>query len=166
MPIQDVVQRSKFQAELLRSAAIALGLLSDKEVGASLIALLENAKSLSSQAALAKALGFIGDAQSVEPLIATMENPKLTPRARGLAAAALGLVGDRDELPWSTKIAVGLNYRASTPTNDRPGRQRGHPRPLCRLEPRGAPEEPLGLSGALRAPPPPHRPLRSPRPGR
>ena len=31
------------------------------------------------------------------------------------AAVALGMVCDKDSLPWSDPLSVGVNYRATTP---------------------------------------------------
>ena len=45
-----------------------------------------------------------------------LENKDLTDRARGFAAVALGIVADKEPVPWNTKIAVDLNYRAATQT--------------------------------------------------
>ena len=114
--IQETVEKSKFQGDLLRSAATALGLLGDKRIVSSLTTMLADAKALSSQAAIAQALGFIGDANSIQPLVDMLKNKSLTGGARGFAAVALGIVGDKEELPWNTKISVNLNYRANTTT--------------------------------------------------
>ena len=114
--IQAIVAESKYRPELLKQTAIALGLLGDKSVVPQLLALLQEARGLASQASVASALGFIGDRRSVAPLTAMLANPELTPRARAFAAVALGLVGDKELLPWSTKIGLDLNYRATTQT--------------------------------------------------
>ena len=114
--IQKVVARSKYQPELLRSAAIALGLLGDRRVVDDLIAMLQSATGLSSQAAIASALGTIGDARSIQPLVAMIADQQKTSLARGFAAAALGIVGDKDRHPWVSRISLDLNYRASTET--------------------------------------------------
>jgi hypothetical protein len=45
-----------------------------------------------------------------------LQNDTLLPRARGFAAAALGIVADKEALPWNSKIAADLNYRAATET--------------------------------------------------
>jgi hypothetical protein len=78
--------------------------------------MLVGAKSLATQASIASALGFIGDARSIEPLVAMLEDKKMTPRARAFAAVALGLVADKEPLPWNSKLSVGINYRANTTT--------------------------------------------------
>ena len=115
-PITAILKKSAYQPELLKSAAIGLGLLGDKVIVDDLIQMLADAKALSSQAAISSALGFIGDARSIDPLIALLKDKEKTDRARGFAAAALGIVADKEVLPWNAKISVNINYRANTPT--------------------------------------------------
>ncbi len=115
-PIQKVVTESKYRGELLKQAAIALGLLGDKNVVTSLTTMLKEAKTLSTQAAIASALGFIGDARSVDPLVEMLGDDELTGAARGFAAVALGIVADKETLPWNAKFSVDINYRANTTT--------------------------------------------------
>lgn len=114
--ITEVIKKSKYQPELLKSAAIGLGLLGDKDIVPELISMLESAAGLSSQAAISSALGFIGDARSIDPLVAMLEDTQKTDRARGFAAVALGIVADKEDLPWNAKISVNANYRANTTT--------------------------------------------------
>jgi HEAT repeat protein len=115
-PIRQIVRNSKYDAQLLQQAAIGLGLLGDKELVPELCTMLAEARGLSSQAAIASGLGFIGDARSVDPLIAMLqgEPQRLTAAARGFAAVALGLVADKEPLPWNAKISVDIDYRANT----------------------------------------------------
>ena len=121
-PIQRIVEDSRYRPELLQQAAIALGLLGDKDLVVNLLSMLREAKSLGTQAAIASALGFIGDKRSIDPLVAMLENDDISDRARGFAAVALGIVADKEILPWNSKIAVDLNYTASTQTlNDTSG---------------------------------------------
>lgn len=114
--ITEVLRKSKYQPDLLKSAAIGLGLLGDKDIVPELITMLESAAGLSSQAAISSALGFIGDARSIDPLIAMLDDTQKTARARGFAAVALGIVADKEDLPWNAKISVNANYRANTTT--------------------------------------------------
>ena len=117
--IQEIVAGSKYRATLLEQAAISLGLLGDRGVARKLAVMLrEEAKSLASQAAIASALGFIGDSGSIDPLLEMVhdEDEKLTDRARAFAIAALGIVGDKEPLPWNSKLSVDLNYRANAST--------------------------------------------------
>ncbi len=115
-PIQSIIAESKYRPTLLKQAAIGLGLLGDKDLVPNLIQMLSDAKGLATQAAISSALGFIGDARSIDPLVGMLQNKDLTERARGFAAVALGIVADKETLPWNTKIAIDLNYRASTQT--------------------------------------------------
>ena len=114
--MQEIVRKSKYKPDLMRSVAIGLGLLGDKRLVGTLVEVLEQSDSLSGQAAIASALGFIGDRESVEPLIAMLRDETKTNIARGFAAAALGGVADKSALPWNTPIAAGINYRANTTT--------------------------------------------------
>jgi HEAT repeat protein len=115
--IQDIVKESKYKPDLLKQAAIGLGLLGDKELVPELVKMLEDAKGLSSQAAIASALGFIGDSRSIDPLVAMLKRKDgLTDSARGFAAVALGIVADKELFPWNSKISTNINYRANTPT--------------------------------------------------
>ena len=40
----------------------------------------------------------------------------ITDSARGFAAVALGIVADKEPLPWNSKISTNINYRANTTT--------------------------------------------------
>lgn len=115
-PIQRVVSESKYRGPLLQSAAIGLGLLGDKQLVGQLVEMLKEAKTLTTQAAIASALGFIGDKHSVDPLVGMLEDDSLTGAARGFAAVALGIVAESEALPWNAKFAVDINYRANTTT--------------------------------------------------
>ena len=78
--------------------------------------MLETATGLATQAAISTALGAIGDSRSIDPLVELLGNQSVTDSARGFAAAALGIVCDKEELPWNTKISANINYRANTVT--------------------------------------------------
>ncbi len=114
--IQEIVRESEYVPDLLKQAAIALGLLGDKSIVEDLTDMLKEANSLATQASLAQALGFIGDDRSIEPLVDMLGDSNLTDTARGFAAVALGIVADKEYLPWNSKVAVDVNYRASTET--------------------------------------------------
>ncbi|HUR27914.1 MAG TPA: HEAT repeat domain-containing protein [Planctomycetota bacterium] len=113
-PLEAIVKASKFQPDLLRNAAIALGLLDDKRIVPELVTMLAAATSLSSQAAICKALGTIGDSRSVDALVRLLNDQLVTDLARAFGAVALGIVADKEDLPWNAKIGVGANYRANT----------------------------------------------------
>jgi len=62
------------------------------------------------------ALDFIGEARSIDPLLEMFLDESLTDGARAFAVVALGIVGDRDLLPWSSELTVNLNYFVLTET--------------------------------------------------
>lgn len=115
-PIQAIVAEARFRPGLLKQSAIALGLLGDKNAVGVLAEQLADAKGLATQASLSMALGFIGDRRSVEPLVAMLRSKEVTERARGFAAAALGIVADQAPLPWNATLSCDQNYLAATPT--------------------------------------------------
>ena len=115
-PLSKLLKSSRYRPLLLREAAISLGLLGDKNVVEDLIVEMQGSTSLTAQSSIAAALGSIGDARSVRPLLKMLEDPELNVRARAFAAVALGIVADKEPLPWNSKIAVGANYLAGTPT--------------------------------------------------
>ena len=116
-PIKEIIAKSKYKPDLLRQAAIALGLLGDKNLVDDLVRMLrEEASTVSSQAAVSTALGSIGDSNSIGPLVQMLGNKQITETARGFAAVALGIVCDKESLPWNSKISVNINYRANTIT--------------------------------------------------
>jgi HEAT repeat protein len=115
--IRNIVRTSVRRPELLKHAAIALGKLGDKDVTNILQQhLAEDDQNLGKLSAIASALGFIGDRRSIEPLKKMLFDESLTPLSRAFAAVALGGVADKEMLPWNSKIAVGMNYRASVET--------------------------------------------------
>jgi len=114
--VREVVAASKYKPELLWNAAIGLALLGDKDSVPQLLAMLREAKGLGSQAALASGLGLVGDRRSIDPLVAMAGDPTLTQGARTFATVALGLVCDRQLMPWNFPFSEGVNYLAVTPT--------------------------------------------------
>jgi HEAT repeat protein len=113
--IEDVV-KEKGDVVLRRSASIALGLLGDKDAIKVLEA--EMAESSNSQAvhgAVTQGLGFIGDSTAVPRLVQMVqETEKYQDATRAFAAVALGLLADKDELPFLSLIAQDNNYRSQT----------------------------------------------------
>jgi HEAT repeat protein len=115
--IRNVVERSLRRPELMKHAAIALGKLGDKEITVLLqSSLTDKDQNLAKLSAVASALAFIGDRRSIAPLRTMLFDQSLTPLTRAFAAVALGGVADKEDLPWNSKIGVGLNYRAAVET--------------------------------------------------
>jgi len=109
-PLRAILAKARFQPELLRETAIALALIGDADIETKLIAELANARSLSSQAGLARAIGFAGSLSSAEPLAKMLADSSLTAGARAFSAVALGMVLDRERTPWNAFLSIGVNY--------------------------------------------------------
>ncbi|MBO45985.1 MAG: hypothetical protein CMJ96_03725 [Planctomycetes bacterium] len=118
--ISEMVRESRRLGNLLQQAAIALGLMKDHSVVETLLDLMApedgSSPGLPVLSASATALGFIGDHRSVDPLVQILGNEDMLPIGRAFSAVALGLVGDKEMLPWNSKIGKDLNYRASVST--------------------------------------------------
>jgi hypothetical protein len=114
--IRMIVDASTYRPALLREASIALGMLGDRDVVPLLTDKLVSSHSLFAQAAVAQALGRIGDVAALEPLVRLLGDTSRPDETRAVAAVALGLVGDRDALPFSAAYAVDGNYFAAPPT--------------------------------------------------
>jgi HEAT repeat protein len=114
--IRTIVQNSSRREKLLTQGSIALGLLGDKAIAEELVRKMEEQGTVAVMSALAQALGFIGDRRSIDPLVEILGNKGLKDIPRAFAAVALGLVGDKEDLPWNSKVAVNANYRANVET--------------------------------------------------
>jgi len=108
-PLRAVALESRHRPIVLRDTAIALGLLGDHELVATLIVWLREASNLGVLSATAGALGWVGDARAVEPLCLMVESDTVPDQVRAFAAVALGLISDKDLLPWNTLIKRDLN---------------------------------------------------------
>jgi HEAT repeat protein len=115
--IENIVRTSSRRPDRLRQAAIALGKLGDKKVTNLLQDMMKDgSQNLAKMSAIASALGFIGDHRSINDLLDMLFDESLTPLTRAFAAVALGGVSDKELLPWNSKIAVNMNYRAAVET--------------------------------------------------
>ncbi len=118
--ISEIIMDSKRDPDLLRQASIALGLMKNRNAVGLLLTYLNpegnKRPRLTVLAAVATALGFIGDKDSVKPLVDTMSNQRITALGRAFAAVSLGMVADKDDMPWNSVFSENLNYRAAVST--------------------------------------------------
>jgi len=116
--ISNIVEMAIRRPDLLKQGAIALGKLGDKSVTTELQQMLRSDKhrNVAKLSAIAAALGYIGDRRSIDPLLRMLNDESITPLSRAFAAVALGGVADKESLPWNSKIAVDMNYRAAVET--------------------------------------------------
>jgi HEAT repeat protein len=105
-----------YRPGLVREAAVALGLLGDKSVGGILVARMVRSNRMFEQLAMASALTFIGDKRVLEPLISVLADKRENDTTRAYAAVALGAIGDKELLPWNSKIAADVLWWQAPPT--------------------------------------------------
>jgi HEAT repeat protein len=109
--IENVV-RDRGDIELRREASIALGLLGDRNAVKILNEIMtESTQSQAVHGAVTQGLGFIGDAKAI-PILRGMavDTAKQQAATRAFAAVALGLLGDKDQIPLLTMISRDNNY--------------------------------------------------------
>lgn len=114
--IQNLV-RQKGDLDLRRRAAIALGLLGDPEALNVLQKVIEDSNdSIAVHGSATQALGWIGDNRAVKVLTRFVINEKnqYQDATRAFAAVALGLLGDKDDVPILSRIAEHNNYLSQT----------------------------------------------------
>ena len=103
-------------SETLRlKAATGLGLLGDRDAVPLLVDALRDAHSLSALASQARALGLIGDEAAGASLIELASDPSLAPLPRAFSLVALGLLGERERLPFNAALRADNNYYAQVP---------------------------------------------------
>ncbi|MFN3243244.1 MAG: HEAT repeat domain-containing protein [Planctomycetota bacterium] len=112
----EVMQRSARRPFLLQQCAVALGVLGDRHANDQLLGLLENSESVAVLAAIASSISRIGDRRAIGRLIEMTDDKGLTKLGRAFVAAALGGVGDKDELPWNVPLSVDVNYATGIDT--------------------------------------------------
>jgi HEAT repeat protein len=114
--LREVLRNSGVRAEVLKSAAIGLALMHDRELVAELVERLRTGSSLAVQSSLASALGWIGDARAIDPLLAILADSRGQPLAHAFAAVALGLLCEPGPLPWNAALAQYVVYGAAPPS--------------------------------------------------
>ncbi len=98
--------------------ATGLGLMGDTEAVHVLVSTLKDAQTLGVSSAVAKALGLIGDQDAIEPLKQIAFDEGVQNITRAFACVALGIVCEKTDLPWNTRISADNNYRARVPAID------------------------------------------------
>lgn len=114
--LSAILERSSRRPFLLQQSAVALGRLGDREATPRLLKQLAASESTAVLSAVALAIGQIGDRRSIEPLVAMAGDAELTKLARAFVVAALGSVGDKDELRWNLPLTIDCNYAAAVDT--------------------------------------------------
>jgi HEAT repeat protein len=101
-----------FKLQIARS----LGLMGDPKAIPALLDEFTHAETLYEISSSAQALGLVGDRRAVDGLVKVLEDRAQPAQRRGFAAAGLGLLGEKSDLPWNAIFEVASNYRAKTPS--------------------------------------------------
>ncbi len=98
------------QEDLLRSATLALGLLGDRDSIDDLRLMIQEGKTSTLRGAGVISQGLLRDFGAVEPMVALLAG-KSKSTVKEMAAAALGYLGEREEIPVFSRAAQDYNYR-------------------------------------------------------
>lgn len=115
-PLRAMVEDATFRPDLLRESAIGLALLGDRQVTERLIEVLAAHDSMAIKSAATVALGYVADRRAVDPLVRLVSDPDQMEVTRAYAAIAVGIVCERDRLPWPALYSNHFNYEAATAT--------------------------------------------------
>lgn len=103
-------------SEWIRLASVrALAAVAEPSMLEPLVAALAAAKSEPVRAALTRALGEIGDRNAIPALLAVAGDRSAGSSARERAAAALGRIGQEEDVSWTLRLRPGLNFTAPAP---------------------------------------------------
>lgn len=117
MLLANLITTSVRRPDVIRGAALGYARIAGAGASDLLVNLLEGSDpSVVRLSGLAKALELVGDRKAIAPLQAILAKVSAPNLARAFAAAALGGLADKEEVPWNTKIAVGVNYTAAVET--------------------------------------------------
>ncbi len=111
-----LVDRFRYQPVPLENVSLGLGLIDRLATTTLLRDRLATANSNATVSALSKALGQLGDPASLPTLSAIAQDKARAATVRSAAAGALGLIGERGNLPWRHFLSNGVNYSARTET--------------------------------------------------
>lgn len=95
---------------LAREAAIALALMGDREIQAQLGEEARTESFLGHQVSALLSLAYVGDRQALDPLLQVLLGRRQAEIARAYAAVALGIVFDKDPVPWNHAIAADVGW--------------------------------------------------------
>lgn len=114
-PIRALILTKGLEPSFRLQLARSLGLMGDTEAVKTLVDYLKTAETTAESSTSAQALGLIGDRSAVEPLLEIVKVTTNVDLQRAFAAVALGIIGQKEDLPWNYVFSVSSNYRAKVP---------------------------------------------------
>ncbi len=109
IPTVEKIVREANDPVIQREGTIALALLKRGGAIDDLLGLLRESKTTWNRAAVAWALGLIGTERAVAPLVAIVRDKGRQGEERAIALAALGRIGDGEDVPLLAAFGLGLN---------------------------------------------------------
>jgi HEAT repeat protein len=110
----ELFEENRYRQPLLERLALALGQLGGKTSLDFLLGRIPGVLGKPLQSSIALAISDLDDRRAIGPLCTMLADERLEPRARALAATALGLLASKRPLPWHDEFAAYFNYRAAT----------------------------------------------------
>ena len=102
-------------AKMRLQVATSLGLMGDVEAVPTLLDALKGAETLFVISSLARAIGLVGDRSAIDPLEELISDDRAPGLARAFGCVAIGLIAEKTNVPWNTKITQNANYRTVLP---------------------------------------------------
>lgn len=113
--IRSLILTKGLEPSFRLQLARGLGLMGDTEAVKTLVDYLKTAETTAESSTSAQALGLIGDRSAVDPLLEIIRNTSNVDLQRAFSAVALGIIGEKEDLPWNYVFSVNSNYRAKVP---------------------------------------------------
>lgn len=95
---------------LAHKGALALALLRDRQIQSALYAESTKARFIVYQVAALYSLAYVGDGQSLAHLYSILTGRRQSENARAAAVAAMGIIADKDLVPWNHAIGWDANW--------------------------------------------------------
>jgi len=99
-------------SDMREQVAVGLALLGSREVVGTLLDVLGRTNQHATSVSVARTLGRIGDREAIAALAAIARDAGRSPSSRGMACVALGLLGERSDLPWNASLKETRNDAA------------------------------------------------------
>jgi len=120
-PLARLSAENDHRPRILEASGLARALIGDPDLVGEMLARSEACDCATSLAGAAGALARSEDGRAIAPLSAFALDPERPLPSRVLAVRALAWIGQRDELPWETRVVSGLDYVDAPSTLTDPG---------------------------------------------
>jgi len=123
--LKEIKEETDHRPWLKEQVTIARSMLADQGIVDELLEDLSGCDCIASLQANMTSLAWVGDSRAVASLLGMLRDEGLGDYKSSLVIEALGRIADKDDLPWETVLAHGVNYASAPPTLTAPGTQSG-----------------------------------------